>query len=930
MTSEHITRPQSRLAQSLTIWLVVLSLITTLIITSVQGYNRYQTEMAAIEAGFQEVQQVHLQALSDSLWAANYRALGLQLEGLQRLSMVAFAEVRENDKVVASAGREPDEPGIERTYPMTYAYRSQEVPIGQLRIVADLGTVHDRLAGEAINTLLNNALIVFLIAGFIFYFFHQQVTRHLIAVTEYVHALDPDANRPPLALLRTASRHGDELDDLVTSINRMRKDIEQSVAALRDSERRYRDLVEFAPDGIFIADLDGRYTSVNSAGSRMLGYKPGELVGKSILDLIAAEDVSRLEQEKLALLRGVAQVSEWNLRRKDGSFLPVEVSAKILQDGRWQGFVRDIAERKEATRILANQMVALERSEERQRQLLGQSQEEQARMVSLLSAMSIGILFEDVNKRVLYHNPAFRRVWLIPEDVDLKGRNTRDVLELSANVLAHPDHFSRHILQVLSAHEVSDGFEIVMADGRVVTQLSYPVQDAEGRFIGRLWIYEDVTRERQTAEQLIYLAERDSLTGLYNRHRFQDELSRTLVETDRRKLSGALLFFDLDEFKYINDNFGHRAGDAMLIRVAGEVGALVRRNEILARLGGDEFAVLIPDATELEAVQLAERIIRAVAQIPFRFEGQNLRLTTSLGIAMYPEHGSNAEDLVAHADAAMYQAKEAGKNAWRVYRADLDASREMLGRLTWQERIASALDNNLFQLHFQGVYRAADGTLSHVEALVRMKDESGSGQVIMPGHFIAIAEKTGQIARVDRWVIREVAQLLAHTPTLPAVAVNVSGRSFDDPQMPQFIADTLRDAGVAPDRLIVELTETAAVSDLHDAQRFIEALHANGSRVCLDDFGTGFASFAYLKYLRAEVLKIDGLFVRNLPNDHDNQVFVKSIVDVARGLRKTTIAEFVEDGETLQMLRHFGVDMVQGYHLDMPRPDHPALGAAKA
>jgi EAL domain-containing protein (putative c-di-GMP-specific phosphodiesterase class I) len=200
----------------------------------------------------------------------------------------------------------------------------------------------------------------------------------------------------------------------------------------------------------------------------------------------------------------------------------------------------------------------------------------------------------------------------------------------------------------------------------------------------------------------------------------------------------------------------------------------------------------------------------------------------------------------------------------------------------------------------------------------------------MPGHFIGVAEKTGQIVSIDRWVIHEVARLLARAVTLPAIAINVSGRTFDDPLLPQFIADTLRAAGVAPQRLLVELTETAAVSDLHDAQRFIEALHANGSRVCLDDFGTGFASFAYLKYLRAEVLKIDGMFVRNLPNDHDNQVFVKSIVDVARGLRKATIAEFVEDAETLDMLRRFGVDMVQGYHLDMPRADHLALQTKSA
>jgi EAL domain-containing protein (putative c-di-GMP-specific phosphodiesterase class I) len=177
-------------------------------------------------------------------------------------------------------------------------------------------------------------------------------------------------------------------------------------------------------------------------------------------------------------------------------------------------------------------------------------------------------------------------------------------------------------------------------------------------------------------------------------------------------------------------------------------------------------------------------------------------------------------------------------------------------------------------------------------------------------------------------VIAESITLLARLQGLPALAVNVSGRSFDDPFLPQFIADTLHRHGVAPHRLMVELTETAAVSDLHDAQRFIEALHLAGCRVCLDDFGSGFSSFAYLKHLKADILKIDGLFIRDLPNDYDNQMFVKAIVGVAQGMRKPVIAEFVEDEATLLMLREFGVDFVQGYHLDMPRGDHPALGEA--
>ena len=568
----------------------------------------------------------------------------------------------------------------------------------------------------------------------------------------------------------------------------------------------------------------------------------------------------------------------------------------------------------------------LEVAENKQRHYRSEAEGERARMVSLLGAMNQGILFVGADNTVIYFNPAFLRMWMIADTENLVGKPASDVLRLSANVLSQPDHFSRFLLDVTTTHEVSDNFEILMADGRVVTQISYPVRDAEFRFVGRLWVYEDITKERQTAEQLIYLAERDSLTGLYNRRRFQDELARFINDSERRKSQGALLFFDLDEFKYVNDTFGHGAGDAMLIRIAGEVGKLVRRNEIFSRLGGDEFAILMPEADRHEIEALAERIVRAVAQIPFRFDAQNLRLTASLGIALYPESADNGEDLIAHADAAMYQAKGAGKNAWRIYRPDMDVSQAMVTRLSWNDRISRALENNLLTLHFQGIFHIGkQQALSHLEVLVRMRDKDTPGGIIMPGHFIPFAEKSGKILDVDRWVIRTSIELLATSPDIPPLAVNISGRSFDEPTLPQYISELLAQKGVEPRRLLVELTETSAVSDLHDAQRFIEALRQTGCTVCLDDFGTGFSSFAYLKHLNADILKIDGLFIRDLANNHDNQVFVKAIVDVARGLRKTTVAEFVEDVETLEMLKQFGVDQVQGYYLDMPRADHPAL-----
>jgi diguanylate cyclase (GGDEF)-like protein/PAS domain S-box-containing protein len=924
---------RSPLARRLITGVILFSSAITLFLTAFQLYGEYRDSLGDIESEHQQIEKAHLKSLVSSLWATNTRDLVLQLEGIVQAPNFEYAAVQEGDRIWATAGKRTAKNVIERQYPLDYQQRGQVIHIGTLTVVASLDSVYRQLLNKAIIILVSNGFKTFLVAGFLLLLFHQLVNRHLLHVTAHVQDLDPHHSTKPLKLLRPVQRMRDEFDELVATINRMHEKSRDALTALTESEQRFHAIADYTVDWESWIGPDNKLVWVNASVQRFTGYTPQECLAMADypLPIVAADDQQSVHEEFMQSQRGRSGDNfEFRIQRKDGQQLWAAVSWQPIfgRNAEYLGYrtsVREISERKNMELSLQDKVMALQQSEDIQRRLVAQATQEQARMSSLLSAMNIGILFEDVGNRVIYFNPAFRRIWLIPDTIDLAGRATSEVMGLSANVLARPDHFSKHILHVLGTHEVSDTFEIVLADGRVVTQLSYPVRDNDGRFIGRLWIYEDITRERQTAEQLIYLAERDSLTGLYNRHRFQEELARMLADVERRQSHGALLFFDLDEFKYINDTFGHRAGDSMLIRVAGEVHALVRRNEVFSRIGGDEFALLMPDADETEATQLAERIIRSIAQIPFRFEGQNLRLTTSLGIALYPQHGESAEELVSHADAAMYQAKESGKNAWRVYRHDLDDSREMLHRLSWNERLGNALENNLLRLHFQGVYHASDGSLAHVEALVRMQDETDADRIIMPGHFIPAAEKTGKILDIDRWVIRESIALLERIPNLPAIAVNISGRSFDEPTLPRYIADQLVQQGVQPRRLLVELTETSAVSDLHDAQRFIEALRHTGCRVCLDDFGTGFSSFAYLKHLKADILKIDGLFIRDLPNDHDNQVFVKSIVDVARGMNKITVAEFVEDAETLAMLKAFGVDMVQGYHLDMPRANHPAL-----
>ncbi|MDO9387480.1 MAG: EAL domain-containing protein [Thiobacillus sp.] len=846
------------------------------------------------------------------------------IESLRRDDGLKMIEVRDNsNRVVHQTGDSSATTDFRRVQPIKLAgQRYGEVAL------ALSGSFIQEARSRYIQQSLFIAAATLLLTGLLLAFSAGAVTRRFEALTRASKRMaqgDLD--------VKLAGTGEDEIGQLIDTFNRMAEAVRFNVERARENEARFHAIADYTHDLEFWLSPEGELLWVNPSVERMLGYTVSECMGLMNFpaDIIHPDDRVAGDSQLRQALRGTSgQGYSFRICRKDGSHFWALANWQPIHDysGVYQGIrasIHSIDDLKATEANLRQAISELRTAESLQGKYLEETEQERARLVSLLSAMNLGILFVAADGRVIYHNPTFSRMWMIDEGMGLIGLPANEVLAKSASMLARPHHFSRHLLSVLETHELSDNYEIQMTDGRLITELDYPVRDREGRFIGHLWIYEDVTRERQTAEQLVYLAERDPLTGLYNRHRFQQELARTMLDSDRHHLQCAVMFFDLDEFKTINDSYGHRTGDALLIRVAGEIGALVRRNEVLARLGGDEFAILLPGVQGKEAEALAERIVRAIAQIPFHFEGQNLRLTTSLGIAYYPEHAADADDLVARADIAMYQAKGAGKNTWRVYRADSAADSEMRSRLSWGERISNALDKKLFQLHFQGIYRTEDGALSHLEALIRMTDECNPDHLIMPAHFIQLAEKSGRILDIDRWVIREVLRRLAGNADIPPIAVNLSGRSLSEPSLPQYISDELRQAGVSPQRLIVEITETAAVSDLHDAQRLIDALHQLGCGVCLDDFGVGFASFAYLKHLQVDTIKIDGLFIRDLSSDADNQVFVRAMVSVARGLGKAVVAEYVEDGRTLALLHQFGVDLVQGHYLDQPVPDHPAL-----
>jgi diguanylate cyclase (GGDEF)-like protein/PAS domain S-box-containing protein len=921
---------------------VQVAMLALLIVNGISILNSKLDERTSIH--LQEQKQLLNAALSVPLAAGDYQGLQNVLEEVRRDNSIAYMVLADpSGKVVAASGWNADIPlppidsasniraGQQGEYFHTEVrIEHAQQTLGYLHLglsTAFIKTARDELIRD--NLLIGGIALIMSIISMMG--LGYWLTRTLTQLTDASASLAAGNLN-----VRLPVEGGDEVGQLTHAFNTMAAALQDRVKALADSEAKFSAIADYSYDCELWINPAGQLIWINPRVLDMFGYTPEECLRTENFPapFISGSDVGRTVRQIRRALRGNSgQDYEFRALRKEGAEFWAAADWRPIYDshGGYLGIrisIRDITQRKEAELQLEASVAELRESQAVQQKYLTRELDERARLTALLAAMDAGILFVSPDDTVVYSNPAFKRIWMIERGTQLIGLKPREVLQASACVLGRPEEQTPHVLRQPRGGEVLVALEIQIADGRLVTQQGHAVKDAMGRLVGYLWLFQDVTRERQTADQLVYLAERDALTGLYNRHRFNDELARMIADTERSQSRLALLFFDLDDFKYINDTFGHRAGDATLIRVAGEVAGQVRRNEIFSRIGGDEFAILVPDISDDMLRILAERIIRSIAMVRFQFEGQNLRLTTSLGIAVFPEHAANAEDLIARADTAMYQAKEAGKNAWRVYRGDLDTSQEMVSRMSWNDRILHALENNLMDLQFQGIYASGDRALSHFEVLVRMRDKNDPSLMLMPGQFIPVAEKSGKILEIDRWVLRESIQMLGELKSLPGLAVNISGRSFDEPTLPQYIAEQLKRHGVSPRRLLVELTETSAVSDLHDAQRFIEALRQTGCRVCLDDFGTGFSSFAYLKHLQADSVKIDGLFIRNLPRDFDNQLFVKAIVSVARGLHKTTVAECVEDEETLVMLRDFEVDCVQGYYLERPCIDNPLLAEA--
>ena len=430
----------------------------------------------------------------------------------------------------------------------------------------------------------------------------------------------------------------------------------------------------------------------------------------------------------------------------------------------------------------------------------------------------------------------------------------------------------------------------------------------------------DMTEEKEAEKRIVWMAEHDPLTDLCNRRKFTEEFEKSLQTAIRYQHNNALLFLDLDQFKDINDTSGHRAGDELLQSVAKVLQRVTRLSDLVARLGGDEFAILIPETDHEGAITLSKKIIQELSQIPLSYGSVKHKVSTSIGIVHYPIHDATIHELLGFADLAMYKSKANGKGTYHTFSPDDQTQEQLETRVFWKHQIESALENNNFVLHYQPIMEIKSNTIQHYEVLIRMHDHE-TDEIRMPGKFIKIAEEIGLIHNIDHYVLKHGMMKLAEMQKKGIdvkLSINLSGSVVDDPVLLPMLKDFIKKYKVKPEGLIFEITETAAVSNLQQAKTMMSAIRALGCQFSLDDFGVGFTSFNYMRELPVDIIKIDGIFIKDLDKNADDQLFVKALVDIAKGLGKKTIAEFVENKEILTLLRTYGVDYAQGYYIGHP------------
>lgn len=706
----------------------------------------------------------------------------------------------------------------------------------------------------------------------------------------------------PIATGLPTSRR-DELGQLALEIAMLAGELRTSEHGRSKSEARNRALLNAIPDMMFLLDRDCTFLDFKPSHTLDTLVPPSVFIGKNVRQFFPKTIAEKTKQlVDRALSSEDAQILEYALPDDEG-VRHYEARFVASSSNEVLAIVREITERKRA-------------------------EETQARLTTILDATPDLVATASEDGEILYLNAAGQRMLGLPRGGrplnlwkgDFLPSWVRDMLREHAVPIARREG----VWSGESAFFSKDGQE------QPVSQVILAHRSEEGVVDYFSTVARDISKRKQLEAKLLYLADHDPLTHLFGRRRFQEELGRELARARRQRTVGALLFIDLDEFKYVNDSLGHNAGDQLLVSVAKLLSSRLRESDLIARLGGDEFGILLPDSKPRQAQQVAGQLLEAIRHHAIMVEGQPVGITASIGIALYPKQGKTVEELSSRADLAMYQAKVRGRNGFVVYTPDKDWQAQVALRLSGEKQIREALEKERFLLHAQPIMDLRSGRIVQYEVLVRMLDDQD--RLVMPGAFIGIAERFGLIHALESWVVSHAVRVLRQLMDAGRdvrMSVNLSGKSLSNSELVVTIQREIADSGVDPSRLTFEVTETAAITDTSEALNFATALKELGCKLALDDFGVGFLSLHHLKYLPVDYLKIDGSFVRDLPRNRVDQHLVKTIVEVSRALNKNTIAEFVSDEETVCLLRECGVDYAQGYHIGRPGPVSQILEATR-
>lgn len=615
---------------------------------------------------------------------------------------------------------------------------------------------------------------------------------------------------------------------------------------------------------------------------------------------------------KAAVDRAMSSGDPWDLElpvvRQDGRTVWVRAVGSAEFEGgkpvRLLGAFQDISERRALHAELADQHELLR-----------------------VTLQSIGdaVITTDARGLVTWLNPVAERKtgWL---NADAKGKAIGQVFHIvNEQTRAPTENPVATCLQQGKVTGLANHTVLISRHGEEfgIEDSASPIRNEAGEILGVVLVFHDVTEQRRLSSEMSYRASHDALTGLVNRGEFETRLRRTLNKAHEDHSEHALLYIDLDQFKLVNDACGHAVGDLLLKQVGKLLSECIRTRDTLARLGGDEFAAILEHCSAEQAQRVAHQICERMDDFRFIHDERRFRIGASIGLVALDNRWGTSAAVMQAADTACYAAKEAGRNRVHAWFDTDHTIRVRHGEMQWASRLEQALDEGRFVLHAQRMVPLA-GTLAglHAEVLLRMIGPDGA--IVMPGQFLPAAERFHLASRVDRWVLKHLVSYLKGIGDLSApafISVNLSGQSIGDRTFHRQALELLCDAGPSTcSRLCLEITETAAVTNMADASVFIQQVQALGVRVALDDFGAGASSFGYLKNLAVDIIKIDGQFIRDVVADPLDEAAVRCFVDVARLLGVATVAEFVDRPEVLARVRELGIDFAQGFHLHRPQP----------